>query len=116
MSIRYKLFLAFSVVLVLAAGAALYGVRAVSDAGDLVVRLYDQSFMATSHARAAQAKFNEARAAMERGLFLKEAAPQGNAALLDTLFKDFREEFKVVAERLAGSQSMETVTKAQQVA
>ena len=48
MSIRYKLLLGFGVVLLLAAGVALYGIRAISDAGDLVVRLYDQSFMATS--------------------------------------------------------------------
>ena len=67
MSIRYKLVLAFAFVLALAACVALYGIHAITQAGNLVVQLYDQSFMATSHARAAQAKFNEARAAMSVG-------------------------------------------------
>jgi methyl-accepting chemotaxis protein len=112
MSIRSKLIISFSVVLLLAAGAAGYGIRAISEAGDLVVRLYDQSFMATSHARAAQAKFNEARAAMERGLMLRDGAPKSNIAVLEAAMKEVREELKVVAERMSGAQA-ETVKKAQ---
>ena len=54
MSIHLKLFLAFSVVVALAVGSTYYGIRAVSEAGGLVVRLYDEPFMAVSHARAAQ--------------------------------------------------------------
>ena len=65
MSIRLRLFLAFSVVVALAVGTTYYGIRAISEAGSLVVRLYDEPLMAVSHARAAQASFNEARAANE---------------------------------------------------
>jgi methyl-accepting chemotaxis protein len=116
MSIRYKLVLAFSIVLVLAAGVALYGIHAISQAGDLVVRLYDQSFMATSHARAAQAKFNEARAAMDRGLMLREGAPATNVAALEAAMKEVIEELKVVAERMSQSQSAESIKKAEALA
>jgi hypothetical protein len=116
MSIRYKLVLAFSVVLTLAAGVALYGIHAISQAGDLVVRLYDQSFMATSHARAAQAKFNEARAAMDRGLMLREAAPASNIAALEAAVKEVAEELKVVAERMSRSGSADGIKKAEGLA
>ena len=116
MSIRSKLIISFSVVLLLAAGAAGYGIRAISEAGDLVVRLYDQSFMAASHARSAQAKFNEARAAMERGLTLRDGAPKSNIAVLDAAMKEVREELKVAAERMSGSQAADTVKKAQALA
>jgi hypothetical protein len=64
MSIRYKLFLAFGAVLVLAACVAFYGLHAIASAGNLVVQLYDQSFIAPNSARGAQVRFNEGRAAV----------------------------------------------------
>ena len=112
MSIRYKLVLAFSIVLALAAGVALYGIYAISQAGDLVVRLYDQSFMATSHARAAQARFNEARAAMERGLVSRETAQTASLKVLEAAMKDVVEELKVVSERMSASRSEAAIEKA----
>src|SRR4051794_14984527 len=94
MSIRYKLILGFSVVLVLAAGVALYSIRAITEAGNLVVKLYDQSFMATSSARAAQVRFNEARAAMEHGLQAQDAAPKTYIDAYNAAMKDALEELK----------------------
>lgn len=38
MSIRYKIFSAFILVIVLACGLAFYGIRSISNSGDLVVR------------------------------------------------------------------------------
>ena len=76
MSIRTKLFLAFSVVLALAVGVAAYGARAISDAENLVVRLYDRPFMAMSYARAAQAKFGDARAILANGILLRDTLPR----------------------------------------
>ena len=61
MSIRYKIFGAFSAVILLACGLAFYGIRSVSTSGDLVVRLYDGPLMAINHARSAHAVLNEAR-------------------------------------------------------
>ena len=116
MPIRYKLVLAFGIVLALAAGVALYGIFAISQAGNLVVQLYDQSFMATSHARAAQARFNEARAAMERGLLMREAAPPNNIATLEAAMKDVFEDLKIVAERMTASQSANGIVNAEKLA
>jgi methyl-accepting chemotaxis protein len=99
MSIRHKLAIAFGIVLCLAAGAAFYGIKAISDAGNLVVRLYDEPFMAVSHARAAQVRFDEARAAMERSLASQEA--QTNAGLIAAAVKDVTEELGIVRERMA---------------
>ncbi len=68
MSIRYKIFGAFSVVILLACGLAFYGIRGISTSGDLVVRLYDGPLMGINHARSAHAGLNEARLIMQRSL------------------------------------------------
>ena len=68
MSIRYKIFGAFSVVLLLACGIAFYGIRGISATGDLVVRLYDGPLMGINHARSAHAALNEARLIMQQSL------------------------------------------------
>ena len=68
MSIRYKIFGAFSVVIALACGLAFYGIRGISTSGDLVVRLYDGPLMGINHARSAHAALNEARLLMQQGL------------------------------------------------
>src|SRR4249920_2132313 len=68
MSIRYKMFAAFSVVIALACGLALYGIRGISDSGDLVVRLYDGPLMGINHARSAHAGLNGARLIVQRSL------------------------------------------------
>ena len=66
MSIRYKLLLAFSVIVALAAWVAGYGIQLISSTSSMVIRLYDGPLMAVSHARAAQANFTEARRAVEK--------------------------------------------------
>src|SRR5262245_46166026 len=113
MSIRHKLFLGFSVVLVLAAAVALYGIRTITDAGNLVVQLYDQSFMATSSARSAQVRFNEARAAFDHGLSSPDAAPKAFIDAFNAAMKDVSEELNVVAERMGRARPLDTVRKAQ---
>jgi methyl-accepting chemotaxis protein len=111
MSIRAKLFLAFSVVLILATAVGLYGVRAISGAGDLVVRLYDEAFMAASHAQAAQSRFNEARAAMERAIALREGAPPSTLAALDKAANELGEELAIVGERMTQPESAEKLAR-----
>src|SRR5262252_5892102 len=112
MSIRFKLLLTFGVLLALATGVVVYAIHGITEAGELVVRLYDQPFMAASHARTAQARFNEARAAMERAISLREAAPKTTTAAFDAAMQDVLEELKVVAERMGGAHSTSTITKA----
>jgi methyl-accepting chemotaxis protein len=100
MSIRYKLLIAFSVIVLFATAVAVYGMHLVANSSTLVVRLYDGPMMAVSHARAAQMQFAEARRAMERGLILRDAAPPSNMALLNDSMKQFVSDMKVVRERM----------------
>src|SRR5262249_54148358 len=100
MSIRYKFIIACGIALGLAAGGAIYAIQAISDASGLVVRLYDEPFMAVSHARAAQARFSDARAAMDGALY-RRSRPRSNAALLESAMNDVREDLDVVRRRMA---------------
>ena len=68
MSIRYKIFGAFTVVVLLACGIAFFGIRGISDTGDLVVRLYDGPLMGINHARSAHAALSEARVIQEQSV------------------------------------------------
>lgn len=63
MGLTSKLYLAFGIVVVLAAAAAVYGLSVVSETTGEVVRLYDGPLMAVSHARSAQSSFATARTA-----------------------------------------------------
>jgi methyl-accepting chemotaxis protein len=116
MPIRFKLFFAFSLVLALAAGVAAYGIHAISDAGNLVVRLYDQPFMAVSYARSAQAKFSAARAAIERRLLLQGAERESNDAVFKSTMNDVIDDLTVVTERLNQTDHVQRVGTARQLA
>jgi methyl-accepting chemotaxis protein len=74
MSIRYKLFFLFSIVIGLMAALASYGVRSLGIADTFVVQLYDGPLMGIAHARAAHAALNDARSLMQRSLVLREGA------------------------------------------
>src|SRR5262245_29436223 len=103
MSIRYRLLLAFSVIVALTACVAGYGFQLVSSTSSLVVRLYDGPLMAVSHARAAQANFTEARRAVEKAIILREAATAADFALIDRSMKQFASDMGIVQERMAGA-------------
>jgi methyl-accepting chemotaxis protein len=98
MSIRYKIFGVFSILIVLACGLAFYGIRGISSSGDLVVRLYDGPLMGINHARSAHASLNEARLMMQRGLI--EGAPVETVARFEKLLGSIFEDLKVVRERV----------------
>ena len=114
MSIYFKLFLAFSVVVGLAVGATYYGIQAVAEAGGLVVRLFDQPFMAVSHARAAQGRFSDAYAAMERALTLRDAAHASTRGQLEAAMSDVIAELKIVRDR-GGTANVEGVANAERL-
>jgi len=105
MSIRYKLFLAFSVVVVIATGAAFYGVKVVSDLSALVVRLYDGPLMAVSHARSAQWNLSEARHAMERAIILRDSASATSLDPIEQAMQRFVSDIGVVQERMQDTDS-----------
>jgi methyl-accepting chemotaxis protein len=98
MSIRYKIFGVFSILIVLACGLAFYGIRGISSSGDLVVRLYDGPLMGINHARSAHASLNEARLMMQRGLI--GGAPVETVARLEKLVGSIFEDLKIVRERV----------------
>jgi methyl-accepting chemotaxis protein len=98
MSIRYKFFCAFSVVIALAGGLAFYGMRSIATSGDLVVRLYDGPLMAINHARSAHAALNEARLLMQAGL--REGALKDSVAKFEKLVAGITDDLKVVRERV----------------
>jgi methyl-accepting chemotaxis protein len=89
MKLTSKLYLAFSIVVVMATGTALYGMQVVSQTSTLVVRLYDGPLMAVSHARSAQLHFAAARS----------AAPAEKAALDDAI-KELVADVEVVRDRM----------------
>jgi diguanylate cyclase (GGDEF)-like protein/PAS domain S-box-containing protein len=100
MSIRYKLALAFAAVLLLVGGLALYGIRTISTTGDTVIRLYDEPLLAVNRARAAQANFNKARAAMERALALPDKVPDDEVLQIDELVEDVLDDLRIVRDRV----------------
>src|SRR5205085_2702658 len=98
MSIRYKIFGAFSVVIMLACGLAFYGIRGISDSGDLVVRLFDGPLMAINHARSAHAGLNDARLLMYRSAV--EGSSKDAVAKFEKLVKSVNEDIAIVRDRV----------------
>jgi methyl-accepting chemotaxis protein len=97
MSIRYKIFAAFSVVILLACGLATYGIRGISDSGQLVVKLFDGPLMAINHARSAHAGLSEARLLMYRSAV--EGTSKEAMAKFEKLIKSVNEDLAIVKER-----------------
>jgi len=97
MSIRYKIFGAFSVVVLLACAIAFYGIRAIGNAGDTVVRLYDGPLMGINHARSAHAALHEARLVLQRSLVA--GASSGMVEKFEKLVRSSSEDLGVVRER-----------------
>src|SRR6516162_3938154 len=98
MSIRYKIFGAFSVVLLLACGIAFYGIRGISETGDLAVRLFDGPLMGINHARSAHAALNEARLIEQQSLGRGLAG--GAVARFEKLVGTILEDLNVVRDRI----------------
>lgn len=103
MSIRLKLLLAFSAIVLLAAGVAAYGYQLISASSALVVRLYDGPMMAVNHARVAQLNFTEARRAVEKAIVLREAATKTDFELIENSMAQFALNLNIVRERMAGA-------------
>jgi methyl-accepting chemotaxis protein len=98
MSIRYKIFGAFSVVLLLACGIAFYGIRGISETGDLVVRLYDGPLMGINHARSAHAALNAARLIQQQSL--GRGTTGGSVAKFEKLVGNISGDLNVVRDRI----------------
>jgi methyl-accepting chemotaxis protein len=97
MSIRYKLFGIFCIVIGLTCGLAFYGVRGISSSGDLVVRLYDGPLMGINYARSALASMNEARLLVRS---MNEGATKDTLSKFEKLISGISADLKVVRERV----------------
>ncbi len=111
MSIRYKIFIAFGCVVVLAAAITAYGIKLVASSSALVVDLYDGPLIAAGSARSAQLNFAEARSTMERALFLRGAAA-AKPELVETPVQNLISDLGVVRERLPAAAAGDTVKNA----
>ncbi len=98
MSIRYKLFAIFCVVIGLTGGLAFYSIRSISSSGDMVVRLYDGPLMGINFARSALASMNEARLLVHRSQ--NEGATKERLARLEKLIAGISDDLKIVGERV----------------
>ena len=98
MSIRYKIFGVFCIVISLACGLAFFGIRGISSAGDLVVRLYDGPTMGINYAGSAHASLNEARRLVQRSLI--DGVPKESVAKFEKLIAGVIDDLKIVRERV----------------
>ena len=98
MSIRYKFFLAFSVLVVLACSVAFSGFRGIAGSGDLAVRLYDGPLMGINHARSAHAALNEARRLIPPSL--ADGVPAETVIAFRALLNEIVGDLKIVRERI----------------
>jgi methyl-accepting chemotaxis protein len=113
MSIRYKLFILFSIVIGLAAALAVYGIHSLSVADSFVVKLYDGPLMGINHARSAHAQLNEARALMQRGLILRESTSAKLPAQLEDMVGNAREDLRIVRERVADNAAQDALKRSE---
>jgi methyl-accepting chemotaxis protein len=97
-SIRYKIFGAFTVVVLLACGIAFFGIRGISDTGDLVVRLYDGPLMGINHARSAHTALSEARVIQEQSV--GKGATGAAVSKFEKLIGNISADLNVVRERV----------------
>jgi methyl-accepting chemotaxis protein len=111
MSIRYKLFGLFCIVISLACGLAFYGIRGISSSGDLVVRLYDGPLMGINYARSAHAALNGALFFTQRNL--SEGAPKETVAKLEKLITGISDDLKIVRERVDNKDIVAAVDRAE---
>jgi diguanylate cyclase (GGDEF)-like protein len=111
MSIRYKFFGAFSIVVALACGIALYGFGAVSTAGSLVVRLYDGPLMGINHARSAHAALNEARLLVQPGL--SDPVAKETVARFEKLNAEIADDLEIVRERVKSADVVAALEQAE---
>jgi signal transduction histidine kinase/ActR/RegA family two-component response regulator len=99
MSIRFKFFCAFSVLVALACALSIFGFRGVSASGERIVQLYDGPLMAINHARSAHATLNRIRQLFQP---FRNGDPQSTAlAKVEQPLAAIAEDLDVVQERVA---------------
>ena len=103
MSIRLKLLLSFSVVVLLAAGVAGYGYQLITSTSALVAGLQDGPMMAANSARSAQLGFGKARRIVEKSVLLHKPASEEELAQIDDFMAMLTGNISEVKKRLANA-------------
>jgi methyl-accepting chemotaxis protein len=98
MSIRFKLFLAFSILAGLACSLAFFGLRGITASGDLALRLYDGPLLAINHARSADATLHEARLFVTANPGLD--VPEVTATKFQQQIAEITEDLSIVRKRI----------------
>jgi methyl-accepting chemotaxis protein len=101
MSIRIKLLLSFSVVVLLAAAVAGYGYQLISSTSALVSGLQDGPMMAANSARSAQIDFGKARRIVEKYALLNKPASEEDLSQVDGAMATLASSVSEVKKRLA---------------
>jgi methyl-accepting chemotaxis protein len=101
MSIRIKLLLSFSIVVLLAAGVAGYGYQLITATSALVSGLHDGPMAAASSARAAQVGFEKARRSVEKSILLNKPASAEALSNVDQFMAELGDNMDTVKKRLA---------------
>ncbi|OWK24638.1 hypothetical protein AJ87_19830 [Rhizobium yanglingense] len=111
MSIRYKFFFAFSIVVALASALAFYSARTITTTGDLTVRLYDGPLMGINYARSAHALLNEARLLLRTNS--DNAAAGETAVKFRKLLAEISEDLGVVRDRVPAKEVASALGRAE---
>jgi diguanylate cyclase (GGDEF)-like protein len=110
MSIRYKFFFAFSILVALACFLALVGFRGIAMSGDLVVQLYDGPLMGINHARSADSTLSEARILTSN----RDGGSQADTVkTFQTLVAEIANDLKIVHERIEDDDVKAALAKAE---
>jgi len=103
LSIRFKLFAAFGLVCLIAAGAILYSVTQVGSLSAMLQELYDGPLMSISHARSAQDNFSKTMYAVEHAIRLHGQLSADELSAIETSMNHFVSDMNVVRERMGTS-------------
>jgi len=103
LSIRFKLFAAFGLVCLIAAGAILYSVTQVGSLSAMLQELYDGPLMSISHARSAQDNFSKTMYAVEHAIRLHGQLSADELGAIETSMNHFVSDMNVVRERMGTS-------------
>ncbi|MDB5635354.1 MAG: methylaccepting chemotaxis sensory transducer [Bradyrhizobium sp.] len=113
MSIRYKFFLAFNILVALACFLALVGFQGIAMSGDLVVRLYDGPPLGINHARSADATLSEAPILVTPDR--DGGTHDDTVTTFQTLVAEIAADLKIVHERIENDEVKAAFAKADMV-
>ena len=111
MSIRLKLLIGFSALIVISALGCLYAVHSASSLGRLAIEMYDKPLMTINFARSAQAHFLTARHDLAAAVALDVAGAENARDAAGDAYESFVGDLEVVAGRVKSSRSRQVLAE-----